>query len=163
MNEATAIGLYCTVSKALPGSELPFPGSKANYLTFNTWTSANLRARFCLWAAKAPKAGNKIFNVTNGDTESWQNLWPRLASRFGCKIPNPMFPHGGTADSKGYKYFEPSITRMPNKHPLTIRAADIGVSTDHSKEFSPTLFSQIDPEKWAKREDFNAAWKSVCG
>ena len=56
MNEATAIGLYCAVSKALPGSELPFLGSKANYFAFNCWTSANLHAKFCLWAAEAPGA-----------------------------------------------------------------------------------------------------------
>ncbi|KAL4874449.1 hypothetical protein BJY04DRAFT_13593, partial [Aspergillus karnatakaensis] len=161
MNEATAIGLYCTVSKALPGSELPFPGSKAGYLAFNTWTSANHHARFCLWAATAPNAGKQIFNVTNGDTESWQNLWPRLAKRFGCRIPNPMFPNGGTADSGGYKDFESSTTRMPNKHPLITRADDIGVAEDPSVESTPTLFSQIDPEKWAKRDDVNKAWKTV--
>lgn len=161
MNEATALGLYCTVSKVLPGSELPFPGCKANYFAFNTWTSANLHAQFSLWAAAAPKAGNNIFNVTNGDTESWQNLWPRLASRFGCKIPNPMFPNGGNPDTKGYKDYESSTVRMSNKHPLSARAADIGVSSDPSKEERPTLFSQIDPEKWAARADVNNAWGKV--
>ncbi|KAL4761569.1 SDR family oxidoreductase [Aspergillus foveolatus] len=161
MNEATAVGLYCTVSKVLPGSELPFPGCKAGYFAFNTWTSANLHAKFCLWAATAKGAGNNIFNVINGDTESWQDLWPRLASRFGCKIPNPMFPHGGTADTKGYKDYESSTVRMPNKHPLSTRASDLGVSSDPSKEESPTLFCQINPEKWAAREDINKAWAQV--
>ncbi|KAL4749969.1 hypothetical protein BDW72DRAFT_204304 [Aspergillus terricola var. indicus] len=161
MNEATAVGLYCTVSKALPSSELPFPGCKAGYFAFNTWTSANLHAKFCLWAATARGAGNNIFNVINGDTESWQDLWPRLASRFGCKIPNPMFPHGGTADTKGYKDYEPSTVRMPNKHPLSTRASNLGVSSDPSKEECPTLFCQINPEKWAAREDVNKAWAQV--
>ncbi|KAL2826086.1 hypothetical protein BDW59DRAFT_171978 [Aspergillus cavernicola] len=148
MNEATAIGLYCAVSKTLPGSEFPFPGCKSGYLTFNTWTSVNLHARFCLWAATAPRAGNNIFN----------NLWPRLAQRFGCKIPNPMFPHGGTPDTKGYGDFEASTVRMPNKHPLSARAQDIGVSADPAKADPPTLFSQINPEKWAQRKDVNDAW-----
>ncbi|KAL4814293.1 hypothetical protein BDW67DRAFT_192277 [Aspergillus spinulosporus] len=161
MNEATAVGLYCTVSKALSGSELPFPGCKAGYFAFNTWTSANLHAKFCLWAATAKGAGNNIFNVINGDTESWQDLWPRLASRFGCKIPNPMLPHGGTASTKGYKDYESSTVRMPNKHPLSTRASDLGVSSDPSKEESPTLFCQINPEKWAAREDVNKAWDQV--
>ncbi|KAL4937371.1 hypothetical protein BDV06DRAFT_203111 [Aspergillus oleicola] len=161
MNEATALGLYCTVSKALGGSELPFTGCKANYFAFNTWTSANMHAKFCLWAATAQGAGNNIFNVTNGDTESWQNLWPRLARRFGCKIPNPMFPNGGTADTKGFKDYESSTTRMPNKHPLSALSSDLGTSHDPATEKKPTLFSQIDPEKWAARSEVNKAWTQV--
>jgi hypothetical protein len=70
MNEATALGLYASVSKLLPGSELPFPGCKAGYFAFNTWTSSNLHAKFCLWAATAPGVGNNIFNVTRIVAES---------------------------------------------------------------------------------------------
>ncbi|KAF7155398.1 hypothetical protein CNMCM5623_007469 [Aspergillus felis] len=157
MNEATALGLYCAVSKALPGSELPYPGGKANYFAFNCWTSANLHAKFCLWAATAPYAGNNIFNVINGDTESFQYLWPRLAARFGCKIPNPMFPHGGTPDTQGFGKYEATTVRMPNRHPLVAHADKIGVSADDA----PTLFLQVDPEKWAKRKDVNEAWAKL--
>jgi hypothetical protein len=37
MNEATALGLYCAVSKVLPGAsaQLPYPRCKANYFAFN--------------------------------------------------------------------------------------------------------------------------------
>lgn len=154
MNEATALGLYSAVSKVLPGSQLPFPGCKANYFAFNCWTSANLHAKFCLWAATAPGAGNNIFNVMNGDTESFQNLWPRLAQRFGCKIPSPMFPHGGVPDSAGFGDYEATTVRMGNLHPLKVHERSIGVKA----EGLPTLFLQVDPEKWAKRDDVNAAW-----
>ncbi|GFF53302.1 uncharacterized protein C757.02c [Aspergillus lentulus] len=157
MNEATALGLYCAVSKALPGSELPFPGCKANYFAFNCWTSANLHAKFCLWAATAPNAGNNIFNVMNGDTESFQNLWPRLAARFGCKVPNPMFPHGGTPDTQGFGKYEATTVRKPNRHPLAVHADKIGVPADDT----PSLFLQVDPEKWAKRKDVNEAWAKL--
>lgn len=158
MNEATSLGLYCAVSKALPGSELPYPGSKANYFAFNCWTSANLHAKFCLWAAKAPGAGNQIFNVMNGDTESFQNLWPRLADRFGCRIPDPMFPHGGTPHTKGFKNYESTTVRLQNKPPLKVAASALGLSSDPATESPPMLFLQVDPEKWAKREDVNKAW-----
>ncbi|KAF9887794.1 hypothetical protein FE257_009600 [Aspergillus nanangensis] len=161
MNEATSIGLYCAVSKVLPGSELPFPGSKANYFTFNCWTSANLHAQFCLWAAVTPGAGNQIFNVMNGDTESFQNLWPRLAARFGCRIPDPMFPNGGVRDTKGFGDYESSTIRFPNKPPLKAVAAELGLSADPTMENSPTLFLQVDPEKWAKRHDVNDAWAQL--
>ncbi|KAJ5665660.1 NAD dependent epimerase/dehydratase family protein [Penicillium maclennaniae] len=144
MNEATSIGLYCAVSKALPGSELPFPGSKANYFTFNCWTSANLHAKFCLWAARAPGAGNNIFNVMNGDTESFQNLWPRLAARFGCKIPDPMFPNGGVPNTKGYQSYESLTIPMQNRPPLQASASSL-----------------VDVEKWARRADVNQAWAGL--
>ncbi|PKX96930.1 SDR family oxidoreductase [Aspergillus novofumigatus IBT 16806] len=157
MNEATGLGLYCAVSKALPGSELPFPGCKANYFAFNCWTSANLHARFGLWAATAPGAGNNMFNVMNGDTESFQNLWPRLAKRFGCKIPSPMFPHGGTPDTQGYGKYEATTVRLQNRHPLAAHSQELGVSADGI----PTLFLQVDPEKWAKRKDVNDAWAKL--
>lgn len=161
MNEATSIGLYCAVSKALPGSELPFPGSKANYFAFNCWTSANLHAKFCLWAAKAPGAGNQIFNVMNGDTESFQNLWPRLAARFRCRIPDPMFPNGGVPGTKGFKNYESSTIRLQNRPPIKVAASALGVSSDPIAEDPPTLFLQVDPEKWAKRKDVNQAWEKL--
>lgn len=153
MNEATAIGLYCVVSKAMPGSELPFPGNKDNYFAFNTWTSANLHAKFCLWAASAAGAGNQIFNVTNGDSESFQNIWPKLADRFGCKIPNRMF------SEKGYKNYESSTIPLKHaKHPLILQAESLGLSNDPLVTDTPTLRLQVDPEKWAKRADVNQVW-----
>ncbi|KAJ5599272.1 NAD(P)-binding protein [Penicillium hetheringtonii] len=153
MNEATAIGLYCAVSKAMPGSELPFPGNKDNFFSFNTWTSANLHAKFCLWAASASGAGNQIFNVTNGDSESFQNIWPKLADRFGCKIPNGMF------SEKGYKNYESSTIPLEHaKHPLILQAESLGLSNDPLVTDPPTLRLQIDPEKWAKRADVNQVW-----
>ncbi|KAL3470827.1 hypothetical protein BJX99DRAFT_250890 [Aspergillus californicus] len=159
MNEATALGLYCSISKVLnAGSELPFPGCKANYFAFNTWTSANMHAKLCLWAATSTAAGvgNGIFNVTNGDTESFQNLWPRLSRRFGCRVTTGMFPYGGIPESQGFGEFESTTVRMGSAHPLAVHAVRIGVKVDDKGP--PTLFLQIDPEKWAKRKDVNEAW-----
>lgn len=161
MNEVTALGLFCAVSKALPGSELPFPGNRANYFAFNCWTSANLHAKFCLWVASAPNAGNNIFNVINGDTESFQNLWPRLAARFGCKLPDPMFPTGGEPGSEGYKDFESTTVRLETTAPIAAHASTIGLSHDPSTYERPTLHLQINPEKWAKRQDVNKTWKML--
>ena len=161
MNEATTLGLYCATSKALTGSELPFPGNRANYFAFNTWTSANMHAQFCLWAAKTPRAGNNIFNVTNGDAESFQNLWPRLAARFGCKLPDPMFANGGTPTTEGFKDYEASIIKMGTKHPIVAHAADIGLSADPSVYEEPSLYLQVDPEKWAQRPDVKQAWSKL--
>ncbi|KAB8244216.1 hypothetical protein BDV35DRAFT_395154 [Aspergillus flavus] len=140
MNEATALGLYCAVSKVLPGSELPFPGCKANYFAFNCWTSANLHAKFCLWAATAKNAGNNIFNVMNGI----RNLFKisGLALRLASAAKSPILCSLMVA----------SRTRKAS------RILNIGVSLHPEKQETPTLFLQVDPEKWAKRRDVNETW-----
>ncbi|KAJ5180181.1 hypothetical protein N7492_003391 [Penicillium capsulatum] len=56
-NPALALGIYAATSKAMPGSELPFPGNMESYRNFNTWVSSRHLAKFCLWAATAAGAG----------------------------------------------------------------------------------------------------------
>ncbi|KAI9925597.1 hypothetical protein ASPWEDRAFT_29035 [Aspergillus wentii DTO 134E9] len=157
MNEATAIGLYCAVNKALPGSKLIYPGNKLNYFAFNCWTSAELHAQFCLWAATAPGAGNNIFNVANGDTESFQSLWPRLAEHFGCTIPDNMFDAATTKSHKG----ESTTNQLKSSNPIVAHAKALGISDDAINAKPPTLDLPIDPQKWAQRADVNEAWSTL--
>ncbi|EED18231.1 NAD dependent epimerase/dehydratase family protein [Talaromyces stipitatus ATCC 10500] len=146
MNEATAL--------ALPGPELPFPGCKANYFAFNCWTSANLHAKFCLWASNGAQHREPYLQRNEwGDTQSFHDLWPQLVARYGCKISNSMFPQGGTPDTNGVAQYEAITVRMSNRNPIAAHAQRIGVSVDGSL----TLFLQIDPEKWEKRKDVNEA------
>ncbi|ODM23086.1 hypothetical protein SI65_00675 [Aspergillus cristatus] len=157
MNEAASLGLYATVCKTLPGSKLIFPGNKKNYFVYNCWTSAELHARFCLWASTAPGAGNNIFNVANGDTQSFQELWPRLAERFGCKIPENMF---SPATTEAYAN-ESTNMDMGTRHPITVHAQKMGISKDHLLTTPPALRLPIDPAKWSQRDDVKEAWKKV--
>lgn len=166
MNECTALGLYAAVGKlAHPDSQLPFPGSKANFMAFNTWTSANLHAKFALWAANAPNAGNQFFNVVNGDTESWQNLWPRLCARFGCKVPSQQFP--GENSSKAVWFdFEPSPQSDLHKPPpVAVQASSekpgIGFGMPELTDKPSMLYNQIDTEKWAKDKRVVKAWETL--
>lgn len=158
MNEATALGLYCAASKALPGSKLIYPGNRTNYFAYNCWTSAETHARFCLWAATAPGAGNNIFNVTNGDTQSFQGLWPRLAARFGCTVPDDMFgPDGQRADTSCA-----TETQLPNSHPICVQARELGIPEDDALSTQrPMLRLPVDPQKWAHRQDVQKAWEKV--
>lgn len=112
MNLATSLGLYAAVGKEVfPNSELLFPGSKGCFLGYNCWTSSKLHVNFCLWAALTERVGAESFNVINGDTESWQNMWPGLVKRFGGKIPANHF--------KGqYHGFEGSEVQMAPKPPI---------------------------------------------
>lgn len=166
MNECTALGLYASVAKiAHPNSELPFPGSKANYLAFNCWTSSNLHARFCLWAAQAPNAANQIFNVTNGDTQSWQTLWPRLAARFGCRVPEEMFQGRNTGRSIYRDFAAAGPNTLHEPPPIAIQASSdkVGIGMglpDLGKEPS-VVYQQIDTVKWAKDPKVVKAWETL--
>lgn len=165
MNLATALGLYASISASLPGSELVFPGSRVNYMAFNCWTSATLHAEFCLWAALEPGAANQAFNVTNGDTESWQHLWPAIAHRYGASIPATMFPGAGTVAAapsekqQRYKDFEAAHTVLPTPPPITACADQIGlkgVFDQHS-----VIHQQIDTVKWARRPEVVQKWEEL--
>lgn len=163
MNEATALGLYAAVSRRVEGQrgELPFPGSRANYLAFNCWTSADLHARFCLWAAGEPRAANQCFNVVNGDTESWTDLWPRVTERFGCVIPPDMFA-GAKPGEYGYTYgdFESAgPQKLHDPAPVSVQAEVFGMA-GYGKEPS-TLYQMVDTVKWARNPKVVKAWESL--
>ncbi len=153
MNMCTAIGLYAVVSAALPGSELPYPGNPEFYLRFNCWTSSKLHARFCLWASQEKSAGNQAFNVVNGDAESWQNLWPKVARYFGTKLPATMF------EGERYKDFESGEMEITRRPPIDGVAEEMGMKN----AFAPTgrIEQRIDLFKWARRSDVMAAYKKI--
>ncbi|MBV35950.1 MAG: hypothetical protein CMP47_10965 [Rickettsiales bacterium] len=162
MNLATALGLYASVMATLPAHELPFPGCKANYLAFNCWTSAKLHADFCTWAALEPKAGNQTFNVIDGDTESWQNLWPKVAKRYGAKIPANMFPGSGERGVDGaYDGYEASHTELPTPMPVSAVAEAIGLKDEFSEDKHSVIHQQIDTTKWAQRPEVVKAWENL--
>ncbi|KAH9907177.1 hypothetical protein F4778DRAFT_768855 [Xylariomycetidae sp. FL2044] len=157
MNLATSLGLFTAVSKELEGSNLVFPGNKTNYLAFNCWTSARMHANFCLWAGKAPNAADQRFNVVNGDTQSWQDLWPRIAARFGCRVPEVMFP-SDTGERKPYPGYETFNMKMHPRPPVAEVEKEMGLKG----EFKQTeVFCQIDLEKWAKRPEVVKAWEGL--
>ncbi|KAI0477861.1 hypothetical protein GGR56DRAFT_639100 [Xylariaceae sp. FL0804] len=178
MNLATSLGLYCAVSKELgragsssggssSSSELIFPGNKTNYLAFNDWTSARAHAEFCLWAVAAPQARDQRFNVTNGDIQSWQDLWPRLARRFGCRVPENMFPGSGSgagADDghrKPYPGYEPAHMKLHPRPPISEVEAELGLKGEFSGGRPSEVFCQIGPEAWARRPEVVAAWERL--
>jgi hypothetical protein len=55
-------------------------------------TDARLLASAIAWAAEAPAARDRIFNVTNGDVLTWRSLFPTVARVFGMEMgePHPM-------------------------------------------------------------------------
>ena len=47
-------------------------------------------ANAALWAATEPRCANQAYNITNGDTFRWCNLWPRIAEVFEMPWTEPQ-------------------------------------------------------------------------
>lgn len=158
MNLASTVGLYAAVSKEMGVAELEFPGSPYFYTRFDSFTYSKLHARFNAWAATAPGAANQAFNVVNGDVESWQNLWPKMAAKFGLRIPETMFSpeelEGKINQEVG------SVMPLMEKPPLSEFASVMGLSGDHRNSQSK-VEAKIDLMKWSQRQDVQAAWEKL--
>jgi nucleoside-diphosphate-sugar epimerase len=148
MNLASAVGLYATISKEL-GEDLAWPGSKTFYSAFNTFTGSKLHAKFCLWAALEPKASNQAFNVLNGDVESWQNLWPQVADRFGLSVNSDQFSDTPDAMNKEMGKLPP-ISDYETK-------AGLGGTIQPNR-----LEGRIDLSKWSQKSEVKEAWNKVA-
>jgi nucleoside-diphosphate-sugar epimerase len=91
MNMVAAVGAYAAISRQL-GLPLIYPGSGTRVTEA---TDARLLARAIAWSGRTPAASNQIFNVTNGDVFTWENLWPTIARAFSMPVglPHPMPLH----------------------------------------------------------------------
>jgi nucleoside-diphosphate-sugar epimerase len=91
MNMVAAIGAYAAISREL-GLPLIYPGSGTRVTEA---TDARLLARAIAWSGRNTAAANQIFNVTNGDVFTWENLWPTIARAFSMPLglPHPMPLH----------------------------------------------------------------------
>lgn len=149
MNLSTPLALYALVNKEL-GNDLEWPGSERFYTAFDCFTSSKLHAKFCLWAAQEPKAGNQAFNVVNGSVDSWQDMWPRLAERFGLKVKADQFQHEGS---------NPTSTDLHEKPPVILTAEKCGLvgTTERSK-----MEGRIDLTKWSQKDEVKQAWEKVA-
>lgn len=146
MNCATASGLYAAISKELDGN-LMFPGSETFYILLDSFTYSRLHGQFSLWAAMEPKCGNQAFNVVNGDTESWQHMWPKLAKPFRCHIPCNQFTVDVGKDTD-------SVMLLAEKPPMAERDTE----RDLEGNFTQGKMEQkIDSIKWSQREDVKKA------
>lgn len=152
MNLSTSIGLYAAVSKEL-GRDLEFPGNAVFYSKFDVFTSSEIHAEFCEWAALEPRAGNQAFNVHNGDVESWQNLWPRVARRFGMKVKADQF--ASASSSPGLE----SRQTLTDKPPLSVFADELGLKGS----IAPSqVANRISLAKWSQQEEVKKAWERLA-
>ena len=148
MNLASTLGIYAAVQAEL-GSELPFPGSETVYTRFDCFTSSKLHAEFCRWAALAPTAANEAFNTVNGDIESWQNLWPKIAKHFGLRVPADQFSRPPSL---------PSDLPMGEWSPISVEASRIGLQ---GRTPPDRLKQRTDLQKWSQLPEVKEAWNRL--
>jgi len=161
MNLTTSIGIYAAITKEL-GEQLVWPGSPEFYTKFDCFTYSKLHARFNVWAAleKNPAVSNQAFNVHNGDVESWQNMWPKLATKFGLSIPERMF----TSEEEQGKIDEEhggSVMKLAKQAPLREFAAERGLK-DTKWQQQSLVQQKIDLTQWSQRDDVKAAWDKLA-
>ena len=171
MNLSAAVALYTLVSKELPGyNGLVFPGSPEFYTKFDCFTRSTLHAEFCAWAALEPRAANQAFNVVNGDAESWQNLWPRVAEYFSTSVKPDQFKDAYTSSSSFGSSLGKFITSRDESSSSSDLAPEppITALAEHAGLLGTPVLAQskveqhIDIVKWSQRSDVKQAWEKIA-
>ncbi len=78
MNPLLPLAVYGSLLR-VHGEPLHFPG-KSFLPTLHEAVDADLVADALCWAAVAPEARDRAFNVTNGDVFCWPDVWPSIAA-----------------------------------------------------------------------------------
>ncbi len=83
-NMVSTLGAYAAICREL-NVPFDFPGKRGAWTALHEVTDARLLAEGVLWMLGEPRCANRAFNVTNGDSFRWCDLWPFLAERFGLR------------------------------------------------------------------------------
>lgn len=83
MNVIRPIAVYAALERE-KGNRLHYPG-KSYDQPFREAADSDLVAEALGWAATAPEARDRIFNVTNGDSFTWRFMWHAVAESFGME------------------------------------------------------------------------------
>lgn len=89
LNALLVIAVYAALRREA-GQPLAFPGDPEARPT--ELVDSDLIARALKWAADAPGAANRIFNLANGDVVSMVDLYPAIADEMGMAMgpPEPL-------------------------------------------------------------------------
>jgi len=82
------IAVYAAIQHAL-GEPLFFPGSERSFEARTQFTDTGLLARALEWMATDPRCAREAFNVVNGDTPRWCELWNEFARMLGVEPAGP--------------------------------------------------------------------------
>jgi nucleoside-diphosphate-sugar epimerase len=90
-NLIAVLGTYAAICRELD-VPLDFPGSAAGYSVLSELSDATCLAEAIVFLSTHETGRNAAFNVTNGDSFRWSQVWPKLAQWFGmpCGVPRHM-------------------------------------------------------------------------
>jgi len=91
MNVGTTLAVYATLLKE-EGNSLAFPGGKQSYFRWRQFCDADLLARAIIWMSTNEQCKNQAFNVDNGDSVCWEQIWPAVADYFKMEHCVPIDP-----------------------------------------------------------------------
>jgi nucleoside-diphosphate-sugar epimerase len=87
-NMVSTLGAYAAICREL-GAPFDFPGKPGAWTALLEVTDAALLAEGVLWMLDEPRCANRAFNLVNGDSFRWCDLWPVLAGEFGLPAGRP--------------------------------------------------------------------------
>jgi hypothetical protein len=87
-NIALLIALHATLARAL-GEPFHFPGTARSFHVRTQFTLVPMLARAAEWMATEPGCANESFNIVNGDSPRWSDLWTTFAEYFGVPTGEP--------------------------------------------------------------------------
>jgi len=81
-NPLSTLACYAEILREL-GEPLHFPGPRGSFEAHMCITDVRLLCRAMEWAATEPRCANQAYNIVNGDSFRWKDVWPMLAAHFG--------------------------------------------------------------------------------
>jgi len=88
---ASYLSLYALVEGK--GAKVPFPGTEEGYTCLFNEASAEIIAKFAIWASLHPDkaGGGQLFNIANqAKPESMRERWPAIVKHFGLEGVGPV-------------------------------------------------------------------------
>ena len=126
MNMAQGIGLYLSIYREVhhAGAQVPFPGSQHGYESTHSDTFQDILSQMEIFAAiNVDKCGGGgVFNVADGETVSWSQVWPALAEQFGLVGVGPS--QNAVAMEEFVKQNRAAWSRMAQTHGLHEKVID---------------------------------------
>jgi nucleoside-diphosphate-sugar epimerase len=156
-NLITVLGTYAAICRELK-VPLDFPGSVAGYSVLSELTDATYLAEAIIFIATHDAGKNAAFNVTNGDSFRWCQVWPLLAQWFGipCGVPRHIKLASWMAD-KG-----PVWDRIVAQHGLQQRSLESLASWEFADFVFEKEWDLLTDTGRLRRAGFNACVDTIA-
>jgi hypothetical protein len=156
-NLITVLGAYAAICRELK-VPLDFPGSAAGYAALSELSDATCLAEAIVFISTHDSGKNAAFNVTNGDSFRWCQVWPLLAQWFGipCGVPRHMKLATWMAD-KG-----PVWDRIVARHGLKPRSLESLTSWEFADFVFAKEWDLLTDTGLLRRAGFNACVDTIA-